>query len=139
MASIDFNDGSAATLASSWPTPANRFRAWEPFSRPFGEGAAALGSGKRYQWAFRTDYGASFEIAGIANTDVDIALRLMAHLIEGGTITVNTADVNTTSYSNCCLAPETMPELTLEDRAMLEYTLKLTVVNLSGAAMLCEY
>src|SRR5688572_20707461 len=107
MAKIDFTDSiGSATLACSWPSgQARRFRTWEPFARPFGEGAHALSDGRRYQFRFRTDYGASFEIAGIANSDVDIALRLQEHLLGGGVCEVTTDDLSSRVYTDCGLAP----------------------------------
>jgi hypothetical protein len=139
MASIQFTDGvGAVTLQSAWPSPANRFATWRPFARPIGEGAHALGTGMRYQWVFRTDYGAAFELRGIANTDVDLAMRLQAHLISGGTITVNTADLGSRSYATCCLAPDAEVELDGPDPVTLEYTVRLTVIDVSAAPVLME-
>lgn len=143
MASISFTDSTgSATLACSWPSGApRRFRTWEPFSRPFGEGANRLSSGKLEKFSFRTDYGASFEIAGIANTDVDIALRLQEHLLGGGVCTVTTDDLSSRVYTDCGLAPGTEPELRLEDRQMLEYTMSLVLIDVATTPtpMLCEY
>lgn len=140
--SIQFTDSvGSATLACSWPVPFDRFRNWVPFSRPIGEGANALAEGRRYQFQFRTDHGVRFEMPGILNTDVDIALRLMAHLIGGGLVTVNTGDASSRSYASCGLAPGTEPELTLEDRQLLEYTFAATVIDVSTTPvpLLCEY
>jgi hypothetical protein len=142
MAEISWIDSTgAATLASSWPAPADRFRNWQPTSRDFADHATGLGSGQRYAWSYREDYGASFEIPGIANTDVDLALRLQKHLEGGGIVEVETEDESTNTYSTCGIYPGTEVEIVLEDRAMLEYTVRLTVLNraASPAPMLCEY
>lgn len=142
MAYITFNDGTAATL-TCYPNAGHqagqRFRSWEPFQRPFGEGAWALGDGRRYQFPFRTDYGASFELPGIPNTDVDIAMRLQAHLLGGGLCAVYTLDTNGATYTNCRLAPDGDVTIELEDRTTLEYVVRLSLVNLDSARMLCEY
>lgn len=142
MASIQFTDGTGAvTLQSAWPAPANRFGAWRPFAVPIGEGAHALGTGQRYQFVHRTDYGASFEIRGLVNTDVDLALRLQAHLISGGTCTVNTADAASRSYATCCIAPDAEVSIEGPDVVTLEYVVRVAVINVAAApaAMLCEY
>lgn len=141
MASITFNDGISATLQSAWPSPADRFRSWEPFARPIGEGAHGLGDGVRYQWRFRTDYGASFEVVGLTQAEMPVALRLQEHLLGGGTCTVTTDDASSNTYGTCGLAPETEPELSMENRTPVEWALKLTLIDVSGSpvAMVCEY
>lgn len=142
MASIGFTDATgSATLQPSWPAPANRFRHWVPMQRPIGEGAHGLGDGVRYQFRHRTDYGASFELPGIANTDMDLALRLQEHLLSGGTCSVSTGDANAATYTTCCLAPDGDVEIELDDAAMLEYVVRLSVidVSVSPAPMVCEY
>lgn len=143
MASIQFTDSAgAATLQSSWPAPANRFRSWEPDSEEFGEAAHKLSDGQHHRFAFRTDYWVSLEIPGIANTDVDIALRFMRYIrSDGATCTVNTGDASSRSYATCCLKPGTAPELRLEDRVMLEYVLSVTLLNVAASPtdLLCEY
>lgn len=142
MSAVSWTDGTgSATLASSWPAPGNRFKNWVPFNVPIGEGAHGLGDGMRYQFRFRTDYGARFEIPGIQRTDVDLAIRLQEHLLSGGIVTVTTNDASSREYTECCLAPETQPELELTDSGMIEYTMRLAVINVavSPTAMLCEY
>jgi len=140
-AKIDFTDATgAATLECKWPVAsARRLQNWQPYRRPVGEHDHELGTGRRHIWPHRTDKIASFEIAGIPNTDVDIAQRLIDHLLNGGTCALDTGD-GTHTYSECGLAPNTEPELTLEDRTALEYRFRVTLINLgSSASMLCEY
>lgn len=143
MAYITFTDGTGAATLTPYPNAGNaagkRFRAWEPFQRPFGEGAWALGSGRHYRWSFRTDYGASFELPGIPSDDLDVALRLQAHLLGGGSCTVYTLDANGATYSNCYLAPDADVTIQREDPRFVEYTVALALVNLDGDPMLCEY
>lgn len=95
----------------------------------------------------RTDYGASFElrhipiasVGGVRN--VEVADRLIAHLLGGGTCTVNTGDSGSASYTTCGLMPGTQPTLTQMNVATLEYSLSLSLINLAGspAAMFCRY
>ena len=142
MPKIDFTDVlGAATVQSGWPTPANRFANWVPNARPIGEGANALGDGRRYLFEFRVDNTAAFEIPGIPHTDLDIVLRLCAHLVGGGFCAVTTDDTLASIYSECGLAPDTEPELSFSDRPTLEYTLRLTLLDVSATPtqLLCVY
>lgn len=143
MASIAFTDATgAATLTSAWPSgAARRFRSWEPDSADFGERASKLSDGQGHQFAFRVDHWASFEMPGIANSNLAIALRFMRYCrSDGATFTVTTDDLASRTYT-CCLKPGSDPTLRLEDRQMLEYTLSLVAVNIatSPTAMLCIY
>lgn len=143
MASISFTDTTgSATLTSAWPTgDPRRFRNWTPYSKPFGEGANKLSDGQLHRFAFRTDHTATFEMPGIANSSMSTALRLIEHLLgDGNTCTVTTDDAASRTYT-VCLAPGTEPEFTLEDPRLIEYTLRLTVLNVatSPTAMLCVY
>ena len=142
MASLDFTDATGATsLASAWPAPANRFRNWTPAARPIGEGAHALGDGRRYLFQHRVDYTATLEIAGIPNTGLAVALRLMEHLWGGGFVQITTGDAASRVYATCGLAPDTEPELVFEDPQMLEYTFRATLLNLAATPihLRCEY
>lgn len=139
---ITFTDATGAvTIQSAFNAPAGRFENWIPFNRPIGEGAHALGTGQRYQFAFRTDYGASFELRGVLRTDADLLARMEAHLIGGGTVALTTGDASSNTYATCGLGPDLpFPEFDY-DREMREFTVRLTLINLaaSPSAMLCEY
>lgn len=146
--SITFTDGiGAATLTNGKPTPGDRFGNWVPSTMPIGESAVRQSDGATTMFVFRTDYGASFELSQIpvATTGgvrlVDIADRLIAWLLSGGTCAVNTGDVGSSAYATCGLKPGTTPTLTFSDRKNLEYTLTLSLINLAGSpvAMLCHY
>lgn len=145
---ITFTDSiGAATLANAMPFPGNRFAEWTPRTRPVGESGVAQGTGATTLFVFRTDYGVSFElrhipsikVAGVAA--VDIADRLIVHLLRGGTCSVETGDVDANTYATCGLMPGTTPELRLDDAGMLEFTLSLSLINLAGSPvrMLCRY
>jgi hypothetical protein len=91
-------------------------------------------------FTFRIDYGATFEMRDIPNTSVATALSLIRWMQNGGVVRVNTQDGNVAhDYTNCVLSPDAMPTLTMTDATELRYTLSLSVINLSGADMLCEY
>ena len=144
MATITFNDGSGSqTISSAWPAPANRFNNWISKRRPIGERATAVGDGKRYQFALRTDYGASFQLDGIADnaTNQDKLTDFEAWANAGGEFTVTTADPSGThTYSECALAPDVDVQF-VKDRKRKCISLVLDVINVaaSPSQMLCAY
>lgn len=144
MASITFDDGTSATLDNGMTAISNgvgsRFADWTPFQRPIGPAVTALGTGARYQYAFRTDYGASFTMNDIPNTSMGTMLRLQAHLLGGGTCTV-TVDDGTNGPYTCCVAPDGDVSITLQDKNLLLYSMSFTVINIASSptAMLCQY
>jgi len=144
--SISFTDGiGAATLVNSKVAPGDRFANWTPVTRPFGESGPRQSDGAISMFVFRTDYGASFELPMIPSIEnagvamVDLADRLVAWLVQGGTCSVQTGDNDSNVYANCGLMPGSKPELKLTDKVLLEYTLSLSLINLSGARMVCRY
>jgi hypothetical protein len=138
MASIAFNDGSAATLTNGKPAPLDRFANWTPDVDPIGPRDTALGTGIDFHWNFRTDYLASLELPYISPADHAVALRLKKHLETGGTATLTTGDGASNVYT-VRIAPGTRVQLEYADRAMVEYTLKLTVKNTAAAPLVCLY
>jgi hypothetical protein len=101
--------------------------------------ATALGTGRPFRFVFRTDYGASFGMREIPNTSMPTMLRLQAHLLIGGLVTVTTGDNASRVYSSACLAPESDVSIALQDATALLYEMQFTLINLAGAPMLCEY
>lgn len=132
---VDFTNG-YDTFAQG---VASRFGNWTPFQRPIGAAATSLGTGARSLFRFRTDYGASFEMTEIPALNLAAALRLQAHLLDGGTVQVVTDDALGRVYDTCCLAPDADVGLSLADRTDLVYTMTFTLVNLGGTPMLCDY
>lgn len=133
MASVTFDDGSGdQTISSAWAAPANRFGNWIPRPVKIGERATALGDGVRYQWSHRTDYGASFELPGIARSQEAVLQAFKLWADAGGTFTVTTADTESNTYATCGMAPGAMVEL-LWDRRTGEYTLVLDVINVAAS------
>lgn len=143
MASITFNDGTSATLDNGLTlvggAVGSRFRGWVPRTIPVGPTATALGTGARTAFVFRTDYGASFTMDEIPNTSLSVALRLQRHMLAGGVITITTGDASSRVYTNVCVAPGGDVRIELTNAAELLYSMTFDVINLSGAAMLCEY
>ena len=144
MASISFTDGTGAATLDNGTTAiaggvGSRFASWTPFTRRIGERAVALGTGATYAFTFRIDYGASFSMRDIPASEQTIALRLIRHLLGGGTCTVTTGDTASRTYNNCSIDPEASPSLQFQDATFLSYSLDVSVINLSGADMLCTY
>lgn len=145
MARIVFTDSiGTATLDNGLGTAGGgfgaRFAGWTPFTQPVGPARTALGTGARYKFAFRTDRGARFRLEEIPATHLAVAIRLMAHLENGGTVRVDTDDAQARVYTSCGLAPESEPMLEPADRRRLTYTLSLALINLGTTDdMLCEY
>jgi hypothetical protein len=140
--SITFTDGTgAATLTNGKPAPADRFQNWEPIS-PQGENADWVTglNGTRYQWSYRSDYGARFDLDKIPAAKLSVALRLLRWLAAGNTCTVNTGDRSTNSYTCRAFPGWQIPDgPKMTDTGMIEYTLSLVLKNTSAADMLCQY
>lgn len=144
MAKLVFTDSiGTAEVDNGYSTTAtgvaSRFSAWTPFQKPIGPAVTALGTGARYQFAFRTDYGASFEIRDIDVALLPKVLRLMAHLEGGGTVRVDTGDAYERVYASCCLAPGAEVTLSQANATDLTYSVSMTLINLGATPMLCDY
>jgi hypothetical protein len=146
MAAINFTDGEGAeTLTNGYTAVGggvgSRFRGWTPFIRPIGPRETSLGTGRTYQFEFRKDYGASFRLEEIPQSELGVAMRLVAWLLAGGEVEVVTGDVAARSYATCVCAPDAEPSLTMSNDRDIRYTLELTLINVATppAAMLCEY
>jgi hypothetical protein len=143
MASITFNDGTSATLDNGTTGIAagvgSRFANYVPFTRRVGDAAVALATGARSMFTFRVDYGATFEMRDVPVANLATALRLVRHLQGGGVCTVTTGDTSSRTYNNCGLDPEGTTEIAMQDAQNLLYTVRFSLINLSGADMLCTY
>lgn len=136
---IQFTDGTgAATLSNGRNVPGDRFWAWAPLTRFVGPSNVTIGDGVTRVFPFRTDYGARFEIRNLPDTEVDVALRLIRHLLQGNTCTVNTGDTSARTYT-ARLWPGEEPSLDPADDRRRHYTLRLALKNGAAADMLCEY
>lgn len=119
----------------------SRFTNWVSESVPVGPSRTSLGTGQRYLFPFRTDYRASFELHEIPNADVTILDRLIAHLLNGGQVSVTTGDTPGSVYATCCLAEGAAPQKRMFDRGNITWSLSVTLVNVAGAPvpMTCLY
>lgn len=146
MATITFTDGSGAVTLDNGTTSistgvGSRFADWTPFQRPIGPRATALGTGRPFQFRFRTDYGASFTMTDIPNSKMSDMLRCQEWLLRGEAVTVNTGDNASRSYTTCYLAPDGDVSISLQDKNLLLYAMSFTLINgaASPSAMLCLY
>jgi hypothetical protein len=144
MATIVFNDGGGSVTLDNGTTGmslgvGSRFADWVPFQKPIGPRVTAIGTGVPYQFRFRTDYGASFNMTDIPNTKMSDMLRCQAWLLNGGGVTVNTADASSRSYTTCYLASDGDVTITLQDKNVLLYSMSFTLINSAAASMLCIY
>jgi hypothetical protein len=148
MAALTWTDAvGTATLRSRFPAPADRFASWTPLTRPVGDARVAPATGALHRFTFRTDYAATFELRGISAHKtggvfpLELANRLRAHLLGGGTVSVATEDNATSTYPTCGLLDGAEPQLALADPGALDYTLSVALVNLAGVpvAMVCRY
>lgn len=140
MGYIEFVDEvGTVTLASSYPTgPARRFRNWTPDQNAFGPRVFALGTGRAYEFAHRRDYTASFEIPGILPSQHEDFIRFKVWAMKGCPFDVYCEDADN-HYYECRIAPDTQPEMRLEDSAMLEYTISLSARAIINVPMICNY
>lgn len=145
---ITFTDGiGAATLSNAKPVPGDRLTGWVTHTKPVGDSTNRQSDGALTMFVYRTAFGCSFSLTQIPVATAsgvrlaDVADRLIAWLLQGGTCTVNTGDVEGNSYATCGLMPNTTPTLTLSDTKNLEYTLSLSLINLAGSPvrMVCHY
>jgi hypothetical protein len=148
MATITFTDGTGAVTLDNGTTGislgvGSRFSDWTPFQRPIGPRVPALGTGRPFQFRFRTDYGASFSLTDIPNTKMSDMLRCQEWLLRGEAVAVNTGDSGSParSYATCYLAPDGDVSITLQDKNLLLYSMSFVLINgaSSPVAMLCIY
>ncbi len=141
MATISFVDGvGAVTLSNGKPGAASRFSQWTPDISRVADRRAAVGTGATYEFLYRQDFTAMFAIEHLPLSELADVARFKAWALAGNTFTVNTQDIANRSHL-CRIAPDTIPELAMEDRTLLEY--RLDVVVISAAAppvfLTCEY
>jgi len=129
-ASISFDDGSGTQTISPSPTR-TRFNKWRPRPMSIGERSIAVGDGAGYHWPQRRDYGASFELPNIPNTQERVLQDFLLWANAFGQFTITPDDSESNSYSNCQIAPGTFAEISDPDTETLEYTLTLQVIDLS--------
>jgi len=139
MASISFTDANGGvTIDNDKAAPVDRFQGWVPLGEPIGPLGHALGTGIPYRWTFREDHGAKFMLPYIPNSSQSDLHRLRMHLLGGGSITVDTEDEVSNTYT-CYLWPGSNPEISTPSKETAERTLTLSVLNSEAEPMVCVY
>lgn len=145
VTSIVFDDGTSATLTNGKSYPGNRFDNWT--MTPLFRGTRAHRQSDLTPTAFSTSRltSASFQLSKIPSRTtgglryLTIADRLIAHLLNAGSCTVNTGDTDTTIHTSLYLVPGFEPTIALSDPNQLEYTLTLALFSPSGTRLVCNY
>lgn len=137
-ARIIFTDsvGGPVTLQSDYPEPACRFAGWTPIEAPQGEAGHAQDTGARTMSRTSWRYGANFALPGLGmgvavGSPLDLADRLIGHLLKGGRCQVIPEDAEGSDYATCGIMPDSTPALVLTDPTNLQYTLSLSVINVA--------
>lgn len=143
MSYISFTDDTgAATLDNGLRSiaggVASRFSNWNAKAHAVGADAVALGTGIPYQFTFRTDQTARFQMEQLPASTQAVALRLMAWLQRGGSCVAYTED-DSGRYYTCYLAPGGACEYALVDRVQMLYTMTLELLESTGAPMFCVW
>lgn len=111
MANLEWTPGSTPqSLGSSRPDPANRFFEWKPDYEPTGDVGVTL-AGVHHRFDYRVDYTLGIKIKHLTSDQLSLALELKQWLMNGGTVTVNTDDLDDASYDDVRLAAGTKPEI----------------------------
>ena len=119
MADIEWTEGTGSdattmNLGSPRPDPANRFFEVVPDYIHVGPQKVAL-TRAIHVFTFREDYTVSVVIKHLSPSQLETALTLKKHLITGGTVTLNTDDLDDAQYTGLQLAPGTTPEIRNDD------------------------
>lgn len=129
MGYIDFTDESGnAQVTNGLTLPGRRFSNWTPDTVRIADRRTALGSGITYEYLYRQDYVASFQIENIPVTDLPTVIRFKNWAMKGCEFYVYTEDTQNRFYL-CRLRPDTEPTLEMSDRTTLEYTLSMEVMS----------
>jgi hypothetical protein len=129
MATITFTDaGGAVTLSNQKFGPGNRFSNWTPDIVRVSDTKIGVGTGIRYEYLFRQDYVASFDIEYVPVAELEKVARFKAWALAGNTFNVNTQD-KANRVHTCRLSPQGDITVKMQDRSMLEYTVSVDVVS----------
>lgn len=139
MASIAFNDGSAATLSNGLSAPFDRLWAFRPVSRTVGPKDTILGTQRVVKFAFAQVRGAQFEIRDIPFSSQTICDRLKLHFEDGGSGTLTVGDGTNGPYT-IAIMPDTEVEIRVQDEEEQLLTVAMTAMNTTlGTPIACVY
>ena len=134
MALISWTDSLGSAVLANIPGRPNRFDGWRPDVELIGPSSVRLGSGITDMFEFRRDDVVEFEIANIATeANYEKMIRLKAHLMRGGGVTLSTGNILASTFANSILAPGTVPKIDYSDRTTMEYTFRVELKSGLGA------
>jgi hypothetical protein len=129
MGYMDFTDSAGnAQVTNGLTLEGRRFANWVPTVVRVSDRRTVLGTGKTYEYVYRTDYVASFQIEHLKATDMATVMRWKIHAMKGCEFVVATEDDASRTYT-CWLRPDTEPTIELTDRTNIEYTLSVEVMS----------
>ena len=126
MADISWTEGegseaTAMSLGSPRPDPANRFFEVVPDYQLIGPQRVTL-TRAIHTFPFREDYTVSVVIKHLGPSQLEAALLLKRHLMNGGLVDLNTDDLDDNQYENIQLAPGTTPEISNDDDELQHFS-----------------
>lgn len=129
-----------ATLSNTKPKLGRRFAGYVPDVDRIVDRKTALGTGVFYEFMYRQDYTAKFQIDKIPVTQTDTMLRFKEFAMQGCSFTMYTEDESDRFYE-VRIKPGTEIQFELSDRQMLEYSLSLEVMSAATVPvrLLCHY
>jgi hypothetical protein len=129
MADITWEDGSVPmSLGSPRPDPANRFFEVVPDYVHVGPIKVAM-TRAIHAFTFREDYTVSVTIRHLSPAQWEDALALKQWLMTGGTVTLNTDDLDSNSYSGLQMAPGTSVEIANDDDERQHFSFKCVLAD----------
>lgn len=141
MGYIAFDDElGSVTVSNGLTLPARRFSNWTPDVNRIADRRVALGSGITYEYLYRTDYTAAFQIEHYPVVRLASFIRFKEWAMRGCEFFVHTEDEANRVYL-CRIAPGTEPKAEMSNREMLEYTLTIDAMSADDPVefMACIY
>lgn len=142
VARIRWDPGdSAGERTLSHCTPKGRFNRWVTDPQTVGEEAIGYGDGRGYVWAGRDDYIAAFELPHIGHADVALLDEFVQWANAFGIFSIDTGDVDDTSYEECQKAPGSRVSYSPPDPETMDHTLSVVALNIATvpAPLICRY
>jgi hypothetical protein len=138
MGYIDFTDSAGnAQVTNGLTLEGRRFSNWVPDVIRVGDRRTVLGTGRMYEYLYRQDYVASFQIEHLPASAMATVMRWKAYAMKGCEFVVATEDAGSRLYT-CWLRPDTEPTIELTDRVNIEYTLTVQVMSADTPAVPLE-
>jgi hypothetical protein len=129
MGFITFTDElGSVTVSNGKERPARRFSSWTPDVNRVADRKVALGTGITYEYLYRIDYYASFEMEHFPASSLASFIRFKEWAMRGCEFFVYTEDSADRIYL-CRIKPGSEPTARMTERTFLEYTLSVDVMS----------